>query len=280
MAGLTYTEITQVLEGPPPDDRLRKVHIISAGSEVSKQIFINCIWPKSVVLPHRHPVTPNPHDKERTQNPTEQFTLIKGHLRVILFDEKGKVSEIHELKQLGESFTVSADTYHTVVVLKPTAVYEEKNGFYNEKTDKQWMLVPDLIANPNLEREEILKLERTSKALNFHNFSCRCEVGDCYNPLIPYESPFKLEVLSSLEALPSRRTPPTSLQSEDDASTKSTPERPGPDSIGKRRRGRDVGASTPKHRPSQAGLFSDLPRFRESSGQRRRLEYGFSSEGK
>src|SRR3990167_9753125 len=184
MIDITYEGILQVLEGPPPPDgRRRRVGLISAGPEVSKQIFINCIWPGSVVLPHRHSPTEHPYEKEIMQNPAEQFTIVQGDLRVILFDKEGRVSKIHKLKQPGDSFTVPANTYHTVVVLKPTAVYEEKNGFYNEKTDKQWMKVPGLIDNPSLEREEILKLERTPEALNFHIFSCRCKVGDCYNPL-------------------------------------------------------------------------------------------------
>jgi cupin fold WbuC family metalloprotein len=85
--------------------------------------LLNAMEPGSYFPPHRHK---NP-DKE------EIFLVLRGSVRVIIFDDNGSVVSSTEVSPQKEVYgmEIDAGVWHSLVVLEPnTVVYEVKKGPY------------------------------------------------------------------------------------------------------------------------------------------------------
>lgn len=98
------------------------------------QRLINIIQPGSYVQPHLHP---------RPQA-IELVIVLRGRLRVVLFDEKGTVAKRVDLRTGGDPvlMDIVPGVWHTMIALEPdTVVLEVKGGPYDPDQDKvfaQW----------------------------------------------------------------------------------------------------------------------------------------------
>ena len=110
---------TQAGENP----RLRKNWNIHESDDFCCHRLLNAIEPGSYIRPHRH--------LDPTKN--ETFLIVRGRLGVILFDEKGVVTETVLLAAGGETCGVDVllGLYHSAVSLAPgTVFFEAKAGPY------------------------------------------------------------------------------------------------------------------------------------------------------
>lgn len=95
------------------------------------QRMLNAIEPGSYIRPHRHK-----HPDKR-----EIFLLLRGKGAVIIFDDSGRVTDVHLLEAGGEKLGVEIPpgAWHTIVSLEEgTVFFEIKDGPYVEITDKDF----------------------------------------------------------------------------------------------------------------------------------------------
>lgn len=95
------------------------------------QRMLNAIEPGSYIQPHKHE---NPEKREL-------FLVLKGKGAVIIFDNTGKVSDIHLLETGGETvgLEIPPGVWHTVISLKEdTIFFEIKDGPYVALSDKDF----------------------------------------------------------------------------------------------------------------------------------------------
>jgi len=90
---------------------------------------INFILDQSYMMPHLHP----------SDEKIEKMFLIDGSFALILFDNRGEISECIILeKGKRESVDVPAFTWHTYVMLtEKVAIYETMEGVYEPSTWKK-----------------------------------------------------------------------------------------------------------------------------------------------
>jgi cupin fold WbuC family metalloprotein len=103
--------------------------------------LLNAMEPGSYFPPHRHK---NP-DRE------EIFLVLRGSVRLIIFDDEGSVVSSTEVSPEKEVYgmEIEAGIWHSLIVLEPnTVVYEVKKGPYIP-------LTPDNIANWDLKIEDL-----------------------------------------------------------------------------------------------------------------------------
>jgi cupin fold WbuC family metalloprotein len=92
--------------------------------------LLNAMEPSSYILPHRHL---DPHKDET-------FMIVRGRLGLIIFDDKGGVSESVVLDAAGEVLGVDipAGVFHTAVsLLAGTVFFETKAGPYQPLTEAE-----------------------------------------------------------------------------------------------------------------------------------------------
>ena len=93
--------------------------------------MLNAMEPDSYVRPHRHAAA----FKDET------FVVVKGAFGVVLFDEKGNVSQTAVLRAGGDLIGahLPAGIFHSIVSLEPASVFfEVKAGPYDPATAKDW----------------------------------------------------------------------------------------------------------------------------------------------
>ena len=102
--------------------RLRQNLDLRTSSEDSSQRMLNALLPGTVVPVHRHP------------NSTENVFLLCGKLVEVIYDEDGNVKERILLDPTAGNYgcVVPQGAWHTVEVLKPSVIYEAKDGKYGE----------------------------------------------------------------------------------------------------------------------------------------------------
>lgn len=108
----------QVVENP----RLRQSYDLRTSSDDNSQRILNALLPGTVVPIHRHP------------NSNENVLLLCGKLVEVIYNEKGKEKEhIHLDPTIGNyGCVIPPSAWHTVEVLKPSVIYEAKDGKYGE----------------------------------------------------------------------------------------------------------------------------------------------------
>ena len=108
----------QAVENP----RLRQSYDLRTSSDDNSQRILNALLPGTVVPIHRHP------------NSNENVLLLYGKLVEVIYNEKGKEKEhIHLDPTIGNyGCVIPPSAWHTVEVLKPSVIYEAKDGKYGE----------------------------------------------------------------------------------------------------------------------------------------------------
>ena len=108
----------QAVENP----RLRQSYDLRTTSDDNSQRILNALLPGTVVSIHRHP------------NSNENVLLLCGKLVEVIYDENGKEKErIHLDPNIGNyGCVIPPGAWHTVEVLKPSVIYEAKDGKYGE----------------------------------------------------------------------------------------------------------------------------------------------------
>lgn len=94
------------------------------------QRMVNAMIPGTYIPPHKHE---NP-DK------VELFSILKGRIAVLQFDDMGEVQGVVILEAHGQNKIVDIPprTYHTLIALEPSASLEIIQGPYDEKTHKRF----------------------------------------------------------------------------------------------------------------------------------------------
>lgn len=110
--------------------RRRANHNIHPGLDAPVQRFFNALEPDTYVRPHRHCTPPR----------WELFLVLRGHLALLTFDADGRVIGREELCAAGPVFGVEMpeDTWHALVALEPTIIFELKEGPYHALSDKDF----------------------------------------------------------------------------------------------------------------------------------------------
>ncbi len=128
---LLESEMVRALLGAAGDSpRLRANHNIHPQLTDPVQRFFNAMQPGTYVRPHRHTRPPR----------WELFLVLEGALAVLLFDDSGRVEARQELVAAGPVFGVEleAGRWHTLVALRPSVLFELRQGPYSALTDKDF----------------------------------------------------------------------------------------------------------------------------------------------
>jgi cupin fold WbuC family metalloprotein len=105
--------------------RLRMNHNFHQHEE-PVQRFLNAIEPGSYIRPHRHSDPPK----------WELFVCLRGCGAAVVFDDDGRIAEIHRLDPAQGAYGVEipAGAWHTIVSLAPGSVFlEVKEGPFEPK---------------------------------------------------------------------------------------------------------------------------------------------------
>lgn len=101
------------------------------GPEAKLHRMLNAMQPGTYIQPHRHLFPPK----------AESVIVLRGALIVFIFDEDGRIKEIHPLKAGSGNIGMDSEpgAYHTFVVTEPdTVIFEVKPGPYNQADDKDF----------------------------------------------------------------------------------------------------------------------------------------------
>ncbi len=122
--------LQQLLDKAHGHERQRINHNVHPTLEDPVQRFFNALTPQSYVRPHRH----------KTPLRWECFIVLQGCVRVLCFDDLGKVLECFDLDAQGSRFGVElpAGTWHAMVALEPSVFFEVKEGPYELTSDKDF----------------------------------------------------------------------------------------------------------------------------------------------
>jgi len=103
------------------------------------QRFLNAVEPGSYVRPHRHADPPK----------WELFVCLRGRGAAVVFDDGGKILEVHRVDPARGEFAVeiAAGVWHSIIGLAPGSVFlEVKEGPYEPKDAgvfAPWSPTPD-----------------------------------------------------------------------------------------------------------------------------------------
>lgn len=112
--------IDDLLEQAANSERKRTTFDARTSSSDNSQRAINAMIPGTVVPIHRHCKT------------SETFSVLRGKLTSILFDDNGNETARFELGPSTGNLMVMipAGTWHTVEVNEPCVIFEAKDGAY------------------------------------------------------------------------------------------------------------------------------------------------------
>jgi cupin fold WbuC family metalloprotein len=139
MRAITIYEIDELIREANKTPRKRTLLRLHEHEE-PVQRMVNAILPGSYVAPHKHEMP----DK------VELFTILKGRVAVMEFDDRGNVEVITLIEERGPARIVELPPrlYHTVVALEPSALLEIIEGPYVEATHKRFAPWAPLEDNP------------------------------------------------------------------------------------------------------------------------------------
>lgn len=114
--------LDNLFEQAKENPRLRQNLDLRTSSADTSQRMLNALLPGTVVPIHRHPQS------------TENVFLLCGKIVEIICDENGnEIERIHLDPFVGNyGCVVPQGAWHTVEVLKPSVIYEAKDGKYGE----------------------------------------------------------------------------------------------------------------------------------------------------
>lgn len=94
------------------------------------QRLLNALEPDTYIAPHKHE---NPDKRE-------VFILLKGKMRVLIFNDCGKITESFNLNHHENLIVeIPSKTWHTIISLQEGSVYYEvKDGPYDAVNDKNF----------------------------------------------------------------------------------------------------------------------------------------------
>lgn len=124
-------ELAALSEQARASARLRKNYNVHARLDDPVQRLFNAFEPGTYVRPHRHPQAGR----------WELFTVIRGAVGILLFDDQGRVSRRVVLSDRGPDFMIEIpdNTWHTVFSLQSgTVLFEVKQGPYEALSDKDF----------------------------------------------------------------------------------------------------------------------------------------------
>lgn len=112
-------------------ERKRTTFDARTTSADNSQRAINAMVPGTVVPIHRH------------RNTTETFSVLRGRLISVLFDERGNETERVELGPSTGNLMIMipAGVWHKVEVLEPSVIFEAKDGAYEPVAAEDVMAV-------------------------------------------------------------------------------------------------------------------------------------------
>ena len=110
--------------------RKRINHNFHSSYDDPVQRMLNCIEPGSYFRPHKHS---NPSKRE-------VFIILQGEAVVIQFEDSGNINDYIILDSRKKSYGIEIpeNSFHTLIVIKPTVVYELKDGPYSPIDDKDF----------------------------------------------------------------------------------------------------------------------------------------------
>ena len=125
---LSEKEIKEYFVLAQNSERRRAPKILHKKGDYLNKVF-NFVLSDSYMHPHLHP------DTEKI----EKMYLIKGSFALLIFDNKGNITESIKLEEGKKEFiAVPAFTWHTYIMLSDEVViYETMEGFYEPNTWKK-----------------------------------------------------------------------------------------------------------------------------------------------
>ncbi len=128
MRAITQVEIEQIIWQAKNSQRKRAMLNLHQPQD-AVQRMINALIPGTYIRPHKH----------ETPDKVELFSILKGKVAVLKFNEIGEVDAVLEIDELGpiKIVDIPPRTYHAIVALQPSALLEIIEGPYEEDTHKQ-----------------------------------------------------------------------------------------------------------------------------------------------
>ena len=125
---LSEKEIKEYFVLAQNSERRRAPKILHKKGDYLNKVF-NFVLSDSYMHPHLHP------DTEKI----EKMYLIKGSFALLIFDNKGNITESIKLEEGKKEFiAVPAFTWHTYIMLSnEVVIYETMEGFYEPNTWKK-----------------------------------------------------------------------------------------------------------------------------------------------
>ncbi|MBL7036864.1 cupin fold metalloprotein, WbuC family [Candidatus Microgenomates bacterium] len=151
--------IDWALEEAGESTRGRFNFMVHTDLEESLQCLVNAVSENSYAQPHKHS-----GGKDRR----ETFTVVRGHLWVVTFEENGSIKQKIKLdandSDAQKTFVIETGEIHTVISDEPFVVLELKQhpkGGYDPKTDKEF--APWAPSEKNTKEANIYYKELTRK---------------------------------------------------------------------------------------------------------------------
>lgn len=122
--------IDATLERAQSSPRLRTNHNFHASASDNPHRFLNAWVRGTYAAPHRHLSPPK----------AESFLVLRGEVAVVLFDDRGAITDTIVLGRDGRvGVDLAPGVWHTLLPLSERAVcYEVKPGPYDVTTDKEF----------------------------------------------------------------------------------------------------------------------------------------------
>jgi cupin fold WbuC family metalloprotein len=113
--------------------RRRMNHNFHSGPDDNPHRFLNVLLRGTYIRPHRHLDPPK----------SETFLVLEGHIRLLVFNENGDITESHEagdtLQPRVWGVDLSPGVWHTILALSDRAVcFEVKPGPWQPASDKEF----------------------------------------------------------------------------------------------------------------------------------------------
>lgn len=128
MRAITRNQIDELIQQAEESPRLRAMLSLHQPEDLVQRM-VNALAPGTYIPPHKHE---NP-DKVKL------FSLLKGHIAVLHFNDLGEVDNIMMMTTNSPIciIDVAPRSYHTMIALEPSAILEIIQGPYDQATHKQ-----------------------------------------------------------------------------------------------------------------------------------------------
>ena len=128
---ISQHELEQLIAGAHVSPRKRQhLNIHHELTDPVQRLFV-AFEPGTYVQPHRHPEA----------GKWEMFILLKGEVAILLFDERGRVTQRITLAEQGANrlIEIPPQQWHTLISLQPDSLcFETKPGPYQPLADKDF----------------------------------------------------------------------------------------------------------------------------------------------